>query len=681
MKVRNLWKIGVVMLVFAVAGCGADNVKTASDQTVSSNFEYEPDEEPFKTGESGQPSEQDAFDKAVFESATSTEELVVGVKMSEAIQYVKLQQIDDCFYLFLPAAATQIQFVNTGDNSNLKIDDREVKDVLLELDSQEWIWSSKKIFFAKQESPICVMKSANIPSVFIDTEVMQDELDSQKGVEYPADMEVVKADGCVDYSGSLDYIRARGNTTFGSYKKKPYQIKTSKKYAALGMNKAKKWILLAGESDNTYLWNSLVYDFAREYSDIPAADGEFVDLYINGVYRGNYYLCQKVDVNTGLLELEDLEEANEGSAPVEGVEHFGYDSSWTAKGVVDRKTPQNYTGGYLLEYLPLYQLDTAESSFYLKNDRAMDIKYPGQATLDEVLYIKDLFEKIETAISTPSGVNPLTGKHYTDYLDVDSFIEKFLMDSVFANSDSITSVFFYKNCDERDGKVYAGPIWDYDKAYSWDFSVEAVEAYQESYICAALAKREDFMQRARIRYEKVYKPYIKYYLCTDIYEKVRLLYKSFQMNNVCWGTPKLHNSLESFVDTMVQRCNDRLKVVDSIVFGDETSSVHQVVFAGGNAASTEYRIVEDGATIENIPVGVSYNGVFVRWKRSDTGEYLYYNTPIYEDVVYEAEYLPLEILILNAEEISGYDVNNLVPEQFEYIADYIRKQQKSNSVK
>ncbi|MFT4547374.1 MAG: hypothetical protein ACI9MB_001320, partial [Verrucomicrobiales bacterium] len=64
--------------------------------------------------------------------------------------------------------------------------------------------------------------------------------------------------------------------------------------------------------------------------------------------------------------------------------------------------------------------------------------------------------------NTPSGINAATGLHFSDYIDVDSWIDHHLLNIMVMNIDwGRHSAFFYK---DRGGKIVSGPVWDYDRA-------------------------------------------------------------------------------------------------------------------------------------------------------------------------------------------------------------------------
>lgn len=682
MRKLNFYVLAGILFCMFLAGCGngapdsESSLDKFSEDTLIS--EIRSAEGYAKIREEDEP---DDFTPAefttTFSEAASVDDLIVGVYMGKSTQYLHLWKKDDLYYLFLPASAEQISFVNLGAETELVVGERVLSKDTLVLEKEGWMMGTNPITFKKGEDfvtcQLCIMQSDNIPTLFIEIDVDQNTLDAYKGIEYSGSMELVTNEGELEYTGLLKYIRTRGNTTFSGSDKKAYQIKTAKKSSLLNMPVSKKWILLANEDDNTYLWNSLVYDFANDQSTIGASEGDFVDVYINGAYRGNYYLCQKIDNAVDFFTESKLEEENDKVEIIEGKSEYGCSADGTAVGITNRKSPEDITGAYLIEAGPIGQLDTVEKSYFIFNDFAFTIQSPSNATLEEVLYVKNLVMEIYDALKEADGVNPTTGKHYSEYIDVDSFVEKYLIDLVFTNADAGASMFFYKESDSIDTKLYAGPVWDYDKAYYDYYSVEKWDNYDASFFMSDLLSHDSFVELCEKRFEECYKPYVKYTLSSDLYNLYKKQENSFKMNFVRWNSPNLHNNGSSFMDTILYKCKERLNIIEETVF--EENNIHKVAFSGGTVESSSYRQVEDGATIDNIPVPFSYAGVFVHWVREDNGEVLYHNTPIYEDVRYVAEYLSLDLIILNGETIAGIAVENLVPEHFEYAAEYIRKQQ------
>ena len=55
---------------------------------------------------------------------------------------------------------------------------------------------------------------------------------------------------------------------------------------------------------------------------------------------------------------------------------------------------------------------------------------------------------------------------YRKYLDLDSFLRNFIVGEFAGNTDTYWSVYMYK--DAANGKLYTGPVWDYDLSFEND---------------------------------------------------------------------------------------------------------------------------------------------------------------------------------------------------------------------
>lgn len=179
--------------------------------------------------------------------------------------------------------------------------------------------------YGKKQIKLFVMQSADLPALFATTASGSLEYIHQtKEHEETGSLYMVTPDGKVVYQDELKQIKGRGNATF-QYAKKSYQIKLADKTALCGTDKAKTWVLLANQHDNSLLRNQLSFALSNAVGLRFTPDCQPVDLYINGDYLGSYLLCEKVQVAKGRVEIADLEEANEerNAAKPESHEAFG----------------------------------------------------------------------------------------------------------------------------------------------------------------------------------------------------------------------------------------------------------------------------------------------------------------------------------------------------------------------
>lgn len=89
------------------------------------------------------------------------------------------------------------------------------------------------------------------------------------------------------------------------------------------------------------------------------------------------------------------------------------------------------------------------------------MKSPEYASEAQVKYISGYWQEMEDALYSETGYNDLD-KHYTDYIDIVSWAKQYLIQEWTSNWDAgLTSNYFYKDVD---GKLFAGPVWDFDSA-------------------------------------------------------------------------------------------------------------------------------------------------------------------------------------------------------------------------
>jgi len=79
---------------------------------------------------------------------------------------------------------------------------------------------------------------------------------------------------------------------------------------------------------------------------------------------------------------------------------------------------------------------------------------------EQTQYIKDYLDACKRAAAATDGIDPTTGKHYSELMDVPSFIDHHILTVLMKNPDGFAlSSYFYK---DRNGKLFAGPLWDFD---------------------------------------------------------------------------------------------------------------------------------------------------------------------------------------------------------------------------
>ena len=316
----------------------------------------------------------------------------------------------------------------------------------------------------KQE--VVIMHSKNLPAVFLETDSgSMDQLDADKNYAEKGRVVLFDTDGNVVCADRLDRISGRGNSTW-AYPKKSYGIRLKNRADLFGMGSADKWILLSNVEDRSYIRNKITYDMGVAAGMTGSPQSQYIDLYVNHRYHGMYQLCEKVEIDPERVPIIDLEAENENlNRDIENCGRFGTERK---KGVVLPAEPRDLTGGYLLERDVVEKFNEEVSGFYTETLKDLyTIKEPAYASEAQVDYISGIVNALELAVVSEDGVNPESGMHYSEYIDMRSFAQKYIVEELTKNNGGgATSSFFYKPADEVSRKLFAGPVWDYDKAYA-----------------------------------------------------------------------------------------------------------------------------------------------------------------------------------------------------------------------
>lgn len=375
-----------------------------------------------------------------------------------------------------------------------------------------------------RDYPLSVMQSANVSVLMMETESGSlSYIHKRKGNREPGTLLMAAEDGSIVYNGALKEIKGRGNATF-QYNKKPYQIKLADKTDLLGMGEHKTWVLLANFHDNSLLRNTLTFQMARAAGLDYTPRSTFCDVYINHDYLGTYELCTKVQIGEERLDIADLEKATEevNDMALDEYPKFGYTNAEAGrrKGRSIPNDPEDITGGYLVELEYANRYSGEASGYTTKKGQPIVIKSPEYASEAQTLYISQLLQSIENGLRSRDGVDASTGRHYSELIDMDSFVKKYLIEEIVKNYDANkSSQYFYKPADSVSTKLFAGPVWDYDSAYgNYEGSRKRTSAtvlkvcrdYGQSYYWYPAAYRqEDFRWRAQELYATVFKPILE----------------------------------------------------------------------------------------------------------------------------------------------------------------------------
>lgn len=269
-------------------------------------------------------------------------------------------------------------------------------------------------------------------------------------------------------------IEFRGSTSLRLFEKKSYGIETRNAadedidLEVLGFPEEEDWILNGPYSDKTLLRNVLIFQISNEMGRY-APRTRFVELQINGSYRGVYAFMEKIKRDGDRVDIEKLTTADNDAAVITGGYILKIDKTSGDTENDDWPGDQAYTenlgfrsdfdpSGNRINLAPYGPKQGPETYFlyeYPKNDNI---------TAAQKEYIQQYMSEFESALL---GDNFSIGQRtYLDYIDRDSFVDFFILNELSANPDAYRlSTFLHK---DRGGKLAMGPIWDFNLAFGND---------------------------------------------------------------------------------------------------------------------------------------------------------------------------------------------------------------------
>lgn len=389
---------------------------------------------------------------------------------------------------------------------------------------------------------LVVMHSANLPAVFLETDSgSMEKVDADKEYEEAGRIILFDEVGKIVCADELNAISGRGNSTW-AYPKKSYGIKLKNETDLFGMGSARKWVLLSNVEDRSYLRNKITYDMAVAAGMEGSPESRYVDLYINNRYHGMYQLCEKIEIDPQRVPIADLGDQNKRLN--KGLESYQHFDDGNRKGVELSAEPGRLSGGYLLErdVRGKYTGEISGFETALLGD-LYTIKDPKYASRAEVEYISGLVNDMEKAVMAGDGVNPDTGKSYLDYIDLESYAQKYIVEELAKNNGGgATSSFFYKPEDEISKKLFAGPVWDYDKAYGRLYGIDGTvrnlcyltQRGESTPLFFHLYSHPEFRKTVSDCYRAFFTDYFQTIQEQKIDEYVSEIYDSAMMDRVRW---------------------------------------------------------------------------------------------------------------------------------------------------
>lgn len=361
--------------------------------------------------------------------------------------------------------------------------------------------------------------------------------------------------GAEDSSWNFDEvktsIRGRGNTTWGQ-PKKPYALKLDKKQKIMGMPKHKRWVLIANYLDNSFMRNEMAFYLSETFELDYTVRGKFVDLVLNGKYKGLYWLGEaikpdenRVNINDGSKNMSDDEDKD-----------------------------------YLIE-MDVYYDETVKFKssirnmpYMIKNDDYMindnnELTAGGQARLERLqTKITNLETLLYPDFTTGMDTNSCSApdESYAEIIDIDSWAKFWFVNEIMSNYELVhpkSCYFTFKNTKDF---FKAGPVWDFDWAALYQYSSCVLK---NTIYYNALFKSPSFKERTKVLWGE-------YYSAIDIVSKIESMrneiYVSQQYDTLFWGEHKdpsgiVRANFDAYVDFLKETLLKKLSIVNNDING------------------------------------------------------------------------------------------------------------------
>ena len=467
---------------------------------------------------------------------------------------------------------------------------------------------------------------------------------------------------CQSVSNLSMSIRGRGNSTWAEPGKKPFKIKLDKKADLFGLGANKHWVLVANKLDSSlikdritaWLGDQMGFEFTPRGVpvDVVIVGGEYGTQYI-----GSYYLSENVRVDSNRLDIDELD--------------------------ADDVDPQTITGGYLLQngsQVSTTSPDrffTSRGALWSTHTPSFDTSENGSFTIDAnrlgaTRAFEDTFadpelgdgyvnpaqqQYIQNHIQHVEDVMYEGGTAYRELMDVESAAKYWLVQAFCLNSDGYAtgSTYIYKERDQGStvGKIYWGPLWDFDYAWTYNYTVTGFPV-DAIWIKPLICDRTEggFVPEVLEQWDDM-KPYIEELIADggiidQYYEETRL---SAEADHEIYSTSSDDDtfSYREKVDDLKTWIRNRLNWVDANI-GELGDYMHRIEFlVDGDVYYVNYLNNRDYISPLDVPHPAKDGLTFVGWKDED-GNFFTEDSSFTRDTTFEAVYVP-DSEVTHAEDI------------------------------
>lgn len=304
--------------------------------------------------------------------------------------------------------------------------------------------------FTDSNLPIVSITTDNNPNTNLPLDILDDPkiLATMKIIKRPDGtrnyLTDINTPAFLNYNGRIG-IEIRGSSS-QTLPKKGYGLTTLKadntsnnNVELLGMPSENDWILNGIAFDPSLIRDYLSYNLSRQIGNY-ATRTAYCEVVINGEYKGLYILQEKIKAGSDRVNVLKI-------------------------GTSDITSP-NVTGGFITKADKTTGGDPiawSMPSYTTTVDFIHELPKPAAVQPAQTAYIYDQFLQLAST-SNANAASVING--YPSVIDVPSFVDFMLINELASNADAYQfSTYFHK---DRNGKLRAGPIWDFNLTYGND---------------------------------------------------------------------------------------------------------------------------------------------------------------------------------------------------------------------
>ncbi len=312
-------------------------------------------------------------------------------------------------------------------------------------------------------------------------------------------------------------IRKRGHAS-RSFEKAQYALKfispdgLEKDISVMGMDEHNEWILNGPYLDKSLIRNYMFYNISGEIMEY-APNVRYCEMFLDGEYQGIYLMCESITSGSDCrLDLTFTEKDNKITGYLLRLDRPTEEDLGMTRDIFTMSERQNYgTGNFI-------------------------VKYPGRDNLTSEMAktIELEISQFDKAVYSYDYDSKEFG--YKSYIDVNSFVDYFIINEFSKNLDSgAYSTYIYKRPTEK----YKMCVWDFNNAcdnYPDDYvGFMGFSVYDKLYF-NPLCRDEDFVEAVISRYFELRETYLsEEYLMNYIDDTVMFLGDATERNGLRWS--------------------------------------------------------------------------------------------------------------------------------------------------